>query len=258
MKKEEINLGDLGRARFAEFCKIIKDLVYNQKIPFDLIIGVGNSGSALAKTTSMIYQMLQIPSPEILYIPMYRYMPGHEDDEAFKFDKQYYYPQINNFVKKYEPGLKNILLVDDEIGMGLGSLNVFSLFKQSCKENGKQDSFNFYIVAENQGFVPPAEYPQIEFVPFGHRVEGLFNVIFYVTPSELEEPIIDVFGDDDAFPFHWRTNLLLNLPNKEFNNGQPRFTDRYLIRANEQIPNFNVMQKRYKTFLVGLIQDSLK
>ena len=147
------------------------------------------------------------------------------------------------------PRVRTALFVDDEIGKGITALSLFRLLNDALQKQGKERIQTYCIIAENQGFLPPPQEPAIIFMPFDQEIEGYNNVIFYATPPSLEEPIIRVLGDDGSFAFHKRCNLLLGLPIKDYNNGKPVFTDRYLHTIQQHIVRFPDIQKEYRKFL---------
>jgi len=255
---QQIDYGKLGRQRFCKFCYVIKELIQENGLRFDLLIAAGNSGLSLAKFTELIYQEFNKDLPQELYIPFFRYFPGHRDNPDKIFDSKIFLPTIINQVKNSKIEIKNVLFVDDEIGLGITAISIFNLLNQALKEAEKPRIDNYYIVAEDQGFKMPTENSSIKFIPYDFELDGYNNVIFFFNPWEFEKPIIEMFGDDDKFPFHQRTNLLLGLPIKEFNSGHPIYTDRYLKIAQERIPNFNNLQNNYLAFIKTAIKDCFK
>jgi len=258
LTNQQIDYGKLGRQRFCKFCHVIKQLIQENGLHFNLLIAAGNSGLSLAKFTELIYQELNQESPPKLQIPFFRYFPGHNDDSGKIFESKIFLSEVINQVKNSKIEIKNVLFVDDEIGLGITAISIFNLLNQALKEARKPRIENYYIVAENQGFKTPKENSSIKFIPYDFELDGYNNVIFFFNPLEFEKPIIDMFGDDDKFPFHQRTNLLLGLPIKDFNSGHPIYSDKYLKIAQERIPNFNNLQKNYLTFIKAAIKDCFK
>jgi hypothetical protein len=255
--RQHIDYGKLGKQRFCKFCLAIKKLVHTDKLHFDILISAGNSGQSLATYTELIYQELYQEAPPKLQIPFFRYFPGYRDNPDKIVDSTIFLPEIINYVDNLNREIRNVLFVDDEIGSGITATNILNLLNQALKEIGRSKITNYYIVAEDQGFRAPKEYPEIKFIPYDHERAGYNNVIFFFTPWELEKPIIDVLGDDDTFAFHLRTNLLLGLPIKEFNRGKPVYTDRFLKITKRGIPHFKKMQESYLVFIKHAIKDCL-
>ena len=258
MDEQKIDYGKLGRQRFYNFCHVIKKLIQDDKLHFDLLISAGNSGQSLAKFTEFIYQELNQEVPPKLQIPFFRYFPGHNDDPDNIFDSKIFLPEVTNQIKNIGGDIKNVLFVDDEIGLGITATSIFNLLNQALKQIGKPKIENYYIVAEDQGFKVPKECPEIKFIPYDFELDGYNNVIFFFNPWELEKPVIDVLGDDDKFPFHLRTNLLLGLPIKDFNDGKPIYTDKFLKIAKDKILDFQKLQDSYIVFIRQAIKDCLK
>jgi len=248
-----INLGQEGQLRFANFRKHIKDIILNNEI--NLIVSGGNSGISLSGITMMIFDYLNIERPASLNIPFYRYYPNHRDDEKYKFDYNYYSDQIDQFVLKHK-NLGNCLFVDDEIYQGNTALGIYRLLTNSCINHQIKPIEKYFIIAEDQGFIVPKEYSNIIFKPFAKEIEGYNNLIFAFIPGKFEEPITDYFGHDYKLSFHLRMNLLLDLPVKEWNNGCPRFTDKLLIEARRNIPDFGKLQKEFMMFIEGEIKKT--
>lgn len=252
----EININELGLQRFSNFCKKIKELLVDRKINFDLIVASGNSGLAMGKYAAIIYKELGKEFPQQLSIPFYRFPPGHRDELDKKFDSSFFLPEVQKQIENIN--INSVLFVDDEIGLGITALSILNLLNEALRLQCKDPIRAYYIVAEDQGFKVPEDRKEIQFFPYDKETDGYNNVIFFVTPSELEKPIIEVFGDDDKFPFHQRCNLLLNLPIKDFNNGKPIWTNKYLETAKEKISSFSDLQKRYLEYTASLVQKYIK
>lgn len=257
MVEEQDNYKKLGKQRFCNFCRAIKKLIQEKNLDFDLLVAAGNSGQSLAKFTELIFQELNQEAPPKLLIPFFRYFPGYRDDPGKIFDSNIFLPEVIQQVKNINRGITNVLFVDDEIGLGLTATNIFSLLNQALSEIGKPKVKDYCIVAEDQGFRVPRESPEIKFVPYDFETDGYNNVIFFINPWQLERPIIDTLGEDDKFPFHCRTNILLGLPIKDFNYGRPIYTDRFQKIAEGQISNLRELQKKYLAFIRQSIKDCL-
>jgi len=253
----EIDLGQLGKQRFFNFCNTIKNLISDEAVKVDLVVASGNSGLAVGKFTEMIYEELGLSFPKKLSIPFYRFLPGYHDDLSKIFNSEIFLPDVVKQLKNID-NLENVLFVDDEIGQGVTAIGIFKLINQALEKLGRIKIKNFYIVAEDQGFKPPKDLPQIKFIPYDKELDGYNNVIFFVNPEELEAPIVKVMGDDDKFPFHQRTNILLNLPVKYFNKGNPVYTEKYLELAKQKILNLAELQNKYIKHLKDLIENCLE
>lgn len=251
--EQQIDYGKLGEQRFCKFCRVTKDLI--NEVSFDLLIAAGNSGQSLAKFTELIYQELNKEAPPKLQIPFFRYFPGYRDNPDKVFASKTFLTEVVNQIKNVSGEIKNVLFVDDEIGLGLTATGIFNLLNQALKKINKPKIENYYIVAEDQGFKVPKEHPEIRFIPYDLELDGYNNVIFFFNPSEFEDPIENALGDDDRFSFRCRTNILLGVPIKDFNNGKPVYTDRFLKEAEEKIPNLQKLQEQYLIFIKQTIKN---
>lgn len=253
--QQQNNPGELGQQRFCKFCHTIKKLIAEDSVHFDLLIAAGNSGQSLARFTELIYQELKQGAPPKLQIPFFRYLPGYHDDPNKIFDSKIFLPEVISQINNTKGQIKNVLFIDDEIGLGITAMGIYNLLNQALKQTNKPNIENYCIVAEDQGFKVPKEHPEIKFIPYDFEIDGFNNAIFLINPLEFEKPSIDVFGDDNKFAFHQRTNILLGLPLKDFNGGNPIFTDRFLRIAKERIPNFTKLQEKYLAFIKQAIKD---
>ena len=78
-----IDLGKLAVTNFRRFVSTISGLVVEERIPFDIVYGAGDSGVGMAELTRMVYESLHVAPPPILSLPVYR----HEDEaETVLFD----------------------------------------------------------------------------------------------------------------------------------------------------------------------------
>lgn len=252
----QIDYGALGKQRFDNFCRTVDQLISDKNSPIDLLVAGGNSGAALVAFTELIYAAKGLPLPPKLSVPIYRYLPGHRDDSAYRLGTSSLQEMVNEQISPIHT-VHNVLFADDEIYHGFTALGALDLINHALAQSNRPKVVQYVIVAEDQGFEVPNDYPEVRFVPYDYELEGFNNVIFFFTPSEFEDPIAEVLGDDSVFPFHCRTNVLLGVPVKEFNDGQPRFTDKYTKIAQEKVPNFNELQERYITYLKGEIKRCL-
>lgn len=253
---EKIDMGAMGKRRFCRFCHVIKKLLIKRKLHFELIIAVGNSGISMGRFTELIYNYYHLEVPPRLNIPFYRFIPGFEENTDKLFDSRYYLDEIISKLKRIDT-IENVLFVDDEIGKGITAIGLFKLINEALERLNKPRIKSYYIVAEDQGFKPPQCSPEIKFAPYDFEVEGHFNAIFYTTPLEYEKPIVAVLGDDNKFAFHKRTNLLFGLPVKDFNFGEPIYTDKFLKLVERKKPDFKNLQKKYQKYIVQLVETCL-
>jgi len=244
------DLGQLGRERLEGFCKTLKKLLVDEAVQFDVIVAAGNSGLAMSSFAFMVFDALHISRPMLLKVPFFRYLPRHNDDPQHLFLISTFEDEIRAQLDDIKLQSNNFLFVDDEIGQGITALGMYSLIKPGLAELNRVENFGYYIVAEDQGFKVPANLTDIHFHSFSKEIEGLNNIIFYMIPAEFEDPIIKALGDDEKFTFHWRANLLLDLPIKDYNNGNPVFSDKWLDKARNDIPEFTRLQMQFQKYIM--------
>ena len=126
-----------GEQRFCNLCHIIKKLIQKDRLQFDILIAAGNSGLSVVRFTELIYQELGQNVPEKLLIPFFRYFPGHKDNPDKAFDIKIFFPEIVNQVRNLNKEIKNVLFVDDEIGLGITATSILTLINLALKEIGK-------------------------------------------------------------------------------------------------------------------------
>ena len=251
----EIDYKKIGKEKFCKFCNTLKELLVEEKIKFDLIIAVGNTGRAVGKFTELVFEYLKITPPPKLEIPYYRFLPGYEENESKLFDNSYFIPTIVETLKLIKPA-ESVLFVDDEIGRGLTATGCLNLVNEALKKLGRAEVKKFYIVAEDCGFHPNPKYTQMIFRPFD-KYSGQNNAIFFISPIALQAPIIKFLGEDEEFAFHKRTSLLLGLPIKDFNYGKPIYDTKFNELLNEKIPGFKKLQNEYIDFIKLSIKECL-
>lgn len=246
-----MNLGELGIQRLNEYITTINDLVNSDKIIPDLVIASGNSGTAMAAITMLILKKFNIDNLAVISIPFHR--------EPLELQNPQLY--IDDVVSQLLPitkQIRTVFFVDDEIGKGDTALSAYQILKLGLIKTKRATDFEYYIIAEDQGFHVPVYESQVKFKAYAQETEGYNNVIFFSTPAELEKPIIDTIGGDDALPFHHRVNLLLGLPLKSIKNGLPQFEYETLTRAKLTIAKFSELQDHYNNYLQKIIDNFIE
>lgn len=235
--------------RLQKFVSTIHNLVVSSDIQFDLLVCGGNTGLAMAFITERIYFQAGIIPPTKLALPIYRYYPGFFDDPEHLYDNSHFQRNIETALDNFPP-LRNVLFVDDEIGLGITALTILSFLTNWQQSHHFHNDFNYYIIAENQGFTVENKVKgvNINFIPYAFEIEGWNNIIACIVPTEYANPIMHIFPED-VLPFHQRLNILLGLPIKEFFNSQPRFSSNILEKAKEAIPNLSILQEGFRSFL---------
>ncbi len=239
------NINNISQDWLKQYTQTIYSLIRDKGIVFDLIIGAGNTGLAMSEIAKIIYNVSNLTYPYRIRIPIYRFIPGKEDNDRYLFD--------NSVLEKYvdmpkEMKINNVLFCDDEIYRGHLIQSVLKLLEQK----GFVD-FTTYIVAEDQGFKPEniTSTSPIIFKPYAHEIEGLSNIITYNIPSYIKKPIRKHYSDEQL-PQRKLLNVLLSLPTKSFNNGTPTYTYEVSEEIRHVVP-LDQLQQEYKEYLVGSI-----
>ncbi len=244
--------------RFRQFVLTIQSLVLAQNIQFDLLVAGGNTGLVMADLTRRIYARLGLGAPRELLLPIYRYDPGFRDDPAHRFDNSCLWPEVEQAMRGCR-ALRNVLFVDDEIGLGITALTLLDFVQRWRREQLAADGFDYYVVAEDQGFEPRGGPPGVEvhFAPYAGEIDGWNNVIANIVPPKYTQPLEQVFPEA-TLPFHQRLNLLLNLPIKELVDGKPRYGSGPLEAARASIPALGDLQAGFQRWLDRKIRACLR
>ncbi len=67
------SLFPLSIRHFKRFIAVLYHLISDKNSKFDLIVGAGDSGILLAKITGILYEKLNLETPQILNLPVVRY-----------------------------------------------------------------------------------------------------------------------------------------------------------------------------------------
>lgn len=254
MEKSQPDLGEVGRRNFTAFVKTTAKLIKDLKEGFDLLVGSGDSGIAMVKFTEFIYDGLGIKSPPSIQIPIFRFR-AKDVPEGKSFDNSVLQPMV----KRQWPHLnkiKSILFVDDEVGEGFTAKISLQLIIDTIGDQSEE--LNYFIVAEDQGFIWKWRFPRVrvKFIPFIKHTKGVYNAISYIIPYELEKPIKEIYSEEE-FGSKARMDALLGLPIKKLINGKPVWSNEYLGNLKREISNFEDLQNRFEEFSRNLIHQSL-
>lgn len=244
-----INSGLEATRRLESFVSTISELVMSRALNFDLLVSGGNTGLVMTYITERIYHYLRAPAPPNLVLPIFRYSPGFRGNPDYLFDNFSLQEEVESRLISLRR-LQDVLFVDDEIGHGITALTILRLLRRWHLHHHNLSEFNYYVVAEDQGFGthPSLSDTSIHFLPYAIEIEGWNNVIACIIPREYEEPIQRVFPDE-VLAFHQRMNILLGLPLKEFNNGKPRFGFELHAEVAKKVSGLEALQVGFKDFL---------
>lgn len=247
-------MGKKGRNNLKAFFQSLQKLLKEDQTTFDLVIGSGDSGIAMARLTEMVYQRLGLKMPAKLLIPFYRFtqkdVPGGEtaNNIVLLADIKRQVSEINE--------VQNILFVDDEIGSGSTFKGIADLLERA-NQNVFGNKATVYILAEDHGWKPEEQTQfKIKFLPFASKNKGISNAISYVIPNEFEHPIKTRYSDQEHGSKE-RMNALMNLPIKTMVDGLPQWSDKWQKQLEKEIPQFRKLQKGFTDYLDNLLEEAL-
>lgn len=233
----------LAEQNFKEFVLCICDLIVNQEVSFDAIIGAGNSGLGVAEFVRIIYQELDLVAPPIIPIAISR-----KESMVSKSCQKELIDCLSDTAKEV-----NVLIPDDEIGHG----RVVGAVAGTLNKIIPNESI-LTVVAENHGYDPKLTHPDFNITvkSFGEKHDGVYGVIFFVVGFALMNKIKSVIGpqEDDI---KYANNLLLGLSTKELIDGQWGFVHRYDALVKVSIPDFEALQASYREKLHRLVREVL-
>ena len=246
MTTPEFDYDKLSRNSLSLFVKEVRQAI--SETTYDLILAGGDSGNIMAWITKAVYEHLEIASPQIIVLPIYR----HADyAETILFDNKVLSTQI----ALNESTLNNILVVDDEVGSGNTVKGLLDALSGATADNP-----NVTFIAEDDGFdASKINGWNIDFKSPQAKVKDVYNAVSYIIPQEYELPVRKILEPivEDTNDKHIMTTLL-NLPIKEYNEGHPEFTFRFRDECLKQIDNFDALQKDFQDFIRNEISKSLE
>ncbi|MBI2599866.1 hypothetical protein HYW43_03030 [Candidatus Daviesbacteria bacterium] len=262
-----LSLRILALRHFKRFIAVLYYLLSERNIKFDLVLGAGDSGILLTKITEILYKKLNLTPPVILALPIVRFKYTYiryEGQPLELFDNSVLIPQTKEKLKDLVK-LENILYVDDEIAYGVTLSKAVKVVLKATDQSKQAKKINLTVVAEEQDFNPKEffENVNLEVYPFAKRVKGIYGVINYMVPWEIEKQIKDHFSEEEVGS-KVRLNMLLGLPSKEKEiiedklMPMPEFTDKYNQKAKKEIPNFSSLQKEMLNLIDKWISEAIE
>jgi len=207
---------ELAESRIKMFAaSLYRQLIdFNEK--YDVVLGAGNSGLFMTKLTEMIYEYLNIKTPSILNLPIYRFK---EDGKTLN-DNSFLIPQFKESMQNIN-SIKNILFVDDEIMRGLTANECLNLILQA---NPNINHFNATIIAENHFFEWHYKIPKISisFFAYSPLIQGLNENIGHFMPEDLYKEISLLISEVTSRN-HAMAIVIGEALKRKDNNGNPYF-----------------------------------
>lgn len=255
--KEQLH--SLGIRNFKRFVSTIYKLNCIEDQNFDLILGSGTSGLSMTKFTEMTYNKLGLPIPKIINLPLTR--TGETVFKDGKFVREYY--NIEEILVKVKnelselPQIKNILVVDEEIGYGLTIKTVLTHLIDQIPN--LSETIKVTVIAESYGNEVESEDERytIRLCPISIGNPDLDCAIYRIIPMKTQKLIgFDLAGR--KLNIKELTNILLDLPLKTLEYNNSKFTYKYNLLADMEIKKLVEHKKTYQRLIESYIDETLK
>lgn len=253
-KKEKITKEEAEQI-FKKFIALLYRLIVVEKNRFDLIIGAGDSGAALAMIAKIFYIRLKKKPPQVLLIPTTRFTKLDVPWGDF-LDNKTLIPKIKNDLKNRKSPIKNVLFVDDEIRSAYSAKESIRVVINAAPKRIIPNRVLYTIVAENHGFewhynIPPVA---IRYYAFSNLKRGINNAIFEIIPDSIWHKA------NDKLPIKSRkelANLLLNRLSKRLKNKTPYFKEFSENEITKQFPQYKQTLKAIQKRIDKLIAQGI-
>lgn len=238
---------ELAKSRIKMFVGSICRQLIDLKENYDLLLGAGNSGLFMTRIARMTYKYLNVKTPLILNLPIYRF----KEDGATLHSNSFLSPQVNTTLKKLH-NINNILFVDDEIMRGLTVKECLDLI---LKINPKINHLNATIIAENHFFEWHYKMPKvsINFFAYSPLIQGLNGNIGYFIPEDLYNEISAILNDGLSYN-HVMAIVVTGALKRKDNNGNPYFDFTIEPKLKNKIINYG----ERKSSLLSELQELTK
>lgn len=243
------NLEDRSAKNLMVFATVIYYLFVEKKKKYDLIFSLGNSGLSMTKLLEITLKDFDVKIPKIISLPVYRYKTVgvyHSKDPKDLFDNSALIPDIKKFISKI-PNIQNVLIVDDEIGLGTSVKSSMNLLQQSLQLLGRSDEkINLDVVAEDHGFKShdKVKAQNIKIYSIGEQIPWTYHIVTYHIPNSLMENV-KLHAESKRIGPRQVMNILLDQPVKKRINGKPIFTYAYNKLVKKNMKDFSLIQKKY-------------
>ncbi len=183
---------DLAKSRIKMYSVTLYGLLVDLNEEYDALIGSGNSGLFMTKIAEIVYKNLNIKTPTILNLPIYRF----NEDNLSPYDNSPLLPKVNETLENLP--IKNVLFVDDEIMKAITAKECFNLI---LKARPDVKHFNATIVAEYHFFEWHYKMPQvsIRFFAYSRLIQGLNGNIGYFIPEDLFKEISSLIPEVTSY-----------------------------------------------------------
>lgn len=254
VKEEHIDLHELSKSRIQYFAAVLCRLLVNQKEHFDVIVSGGNSGLYVSKIAEYAYEVLEIPKPPILRLPVYRYIETDlPETEAPLFDNSALLPLVKEQLGNISQ-VKNILFVDDEIRIGTTARNCFELILEAVYGSKNSNRCSCVIIAEHHFFEWHHNTPNlaVRFYAHSRLIPGVTNIISHFLPESMFNEIKGLLGND--ITYNHALALVIGGGLKTRDSGLPKFDPSKVLLLASKIENYE--RKREK--LLSELKNEVK
>ncbi len=229
--------------------------IYRQLIDFnenyDLVLGAGNSGLFMTRVTQMIYEYLNIKTPLILNLPIYRFKEDGKTPNNNSFLTQQVKEKIQNL-----NSISNILFVDDEIMGALTAKDCFNLILQSYPNINHLDAT---IIAENHFFEWHYKIPKvsISFFAYSPLIQGFNGNIGYFIPEDLYKEVSSLIGEAVSYN-HVMAIVVGGALKRKDNNSNPYFDFTVESSLKSKITNYDDKKSSLMNNLRELVKEGIE
>lgn len=250
------NLEKLAQEYFRRYIATLHELIIKKNINIDLLVVGGNTGLVMGRWTQIFFDIKGINRPKLIHFTTQRYIPNKEETDENLFDNSILkLSAYNQLYDNKTNSVKNILFVDDEIGLGK---TAEACLKALHESNVLENNANFYIIAEDQGYNVNNKIKDvsIKFYPFATEIEGLNNIITYIIPNKIDQQIKKVFKEEEISSCG-RIQLLMGLPSRNKNIFMDGFDYKNNQEAEGKINNMDILRKEFKDYIENLVKSTL-
>lgn len=231
----------------ASICRQLVDFNEN----YDLVLGAGNSGLFMTKITEMTYEHLNIKTPLILNLPIYRF----KEDGTTPNNNSFLAQQVKEKIQNLN-SISNILFVDDEIMRALTAKECFNLILQA---NTNINHFNATIIAENHFFEWHYKIPKvsISFFAYSPLIQGFNGNIGYFIPEDLYKEVSSLISEAVSYN-HAMAIVIGGALKRKDNNGNPHFDFAVEASLKNKITNYEDKKSSLMNKLQELVREGVE
>jgi len=240
---------ELAKSRIKMFIGALCRQLIDFKENYDFLIGSGNSGLFMTKIALMTYETLNITTPSVLNLPIYRF----KEDGATPYNNSFLITYVKEQLKS--PTINNILFVDDEIMRGLTAKECYSLI---LKAFPNINHLNATIIAENHFFEWHYKIPKvsIRFFAYSPLIQGLNGNIGYFIPQKLYSDIQQNMPEVKSYNQTMAIVIGGGIKMIENNKGYFDFDIERNLKTN--LPNYEKQKSVLLTELKNLVKEGVK